>query len=42
MGGFTLNFLASPAKVSTKEFAGIAFLVVVVAIYWSHFINDMT
>ncbi len=41
LGHFTFNFLSSPAKVSTKEFAGIAFLIAFIAIYWSHFVNDL-
>lgn len=41
LGAFTWNFLASPAKVSTLEFFGIAFLIVALTIYWSHFVNDI-
>ncbi len=42
LGAFSYSFLASPAKVSTREFFGIAFVVVAVAVYWSFFVNDLT
>ena len=41
LGAFSWNFLASPAKLSTPEFFGVAFCVVAVAVYWSHFVNDV-
>ena len=42
LGNFTLAFLKSPSQVETHEFWGIAFCVVAAAIYWSHFVNDMS
>lgn len=41
LGNFSFAFLASPAKLSTREFFGVAFCVVALALYWSHFINDL-
>ncbi len=42
LGAFSYSFLASPARVQTREFFGIAFVVVAVAVYWSFFVNDLT
>jgi hypothetical protein len=42
LGSFTTAFLKSPAQVETTEFWGIAFCVLAVSIYWSHFVNDMS
>jgi hypothetical protein len=42
LGHFSLAFLKSPAQVETHEFWGIALIVIALAIYWSHFVNDMS
>lgn len=41
LGHFTWNFLASPAKLSTTDFFGVAFIVVALTLYWSKFVNSL-
>jgi hypothetical protein len=40
LGGFSFNFLQSPAKLSTLEFVGVAFVVIFLAMQWARFVND--
>lgn len=42
LGAFSYNFLASPAKLSTRDFVGVAFVVVALSVYWAFFVNDLT
>lgn len=39
-GPATVGFMSSPAKFSTVEFFGIAFIIVAISLYWSHFVNE--
>lgn len=41
LGKFTHGFLATPAKLSTREFAGVAFILVIITIAWARFVNEL-
>lgn len=34
------GFLASPGQMTTPEFLGVGFLIVIVALAWARFINE--
>lgn len=42
LGHFSFGFLAAPSKLSTTEFLGVVFLLVVVMIAWAHHVNDIS
>lgn len=42
LGHGTYSFLASPAKVPTAEFFGIAFVIVAAAMYYARFVNRLS
>jgi len=42
LGSASYAFMSSPARLSTIEFLAVAFLIVVIAIHWGRFINDVS
>jgi hypothetical protein len=42
LGHFSFGFLAAPSKLSTIDFLGVCFLIVIVMIAWAHHVNDIT
>lgn len=42
LGNFSFGFLAAPAKLSTLDFVGIAFVLVIVMMAWAHHVNDIS
>jgi hypothetical protein len=42
LGNFSFGFLAAPAKLSTVDYLGVVFILVVLMIAWAHHINDIS
>ena len=41
LGNFTFGMVSSPAKLSTTDFLGVAFIIVIVMMAWAHHVNDI-
>lgn len=42
LGHFSFGFLAAPSKLSTTEFLGVAFILVIVMMFWANHVNDIS
>jgi hypothetical protein len=37
-----MHFLSAPSRMSTLEFAGLAFIIIAIAIYWGRWMNELS
>lgn len=42
LGNFSFGFLAAPAKLTTTEFLGVAFILVIIMRAWAHHIDNIS
>jgi len=42
LGHFSFGFLAAPSKLSTVDFLGVVFILVVLMMAWAHHVNDIS
>ena len=42
LGNFTFGVVTSPAKLSTLDFLGVSFLIIIVMMAWAHHVNDIS
>lgn len=42
LGHFSFGFLAAPSKLSTPQFLGVAFIMLILMVAWAHHINDVS
>lgn len=40
VGHFSFGFLTTPAKLSTLDFIGVSFVMIIVMMAWAHHINN--
>lgn len=42
LGHFSFGFLAAPSKLTTLEYIGVVFVIIVVMMAWAHHVNDIS
>jgi hypothetical protein len=42
LGHFSFGFLTAPAKLSTVDYLGLVFVLVILMMAWAHHVNDIS